>query len=344
MARPLRIEYEGAGYHVTNRGNAGNKVFERDDDYELFLEKLCECVLSFRISLRSYCLMPDHFHLYFVTPEGNLCKFMQTFMTAFTVTKNRRDKRNGHIFQGRYKSILVDNDSYGSKVSQYIHLTPARKENLSAPKISSQECLVTLRHYKWSSYPFLLGIWKCPEWLDRQEVLSHWGDSLMAQQDNYSEFVECGLMHEIGDPFETAAAKTVLGTVKFVDYIRRRLTSLFGNMPLARSQPNRAKLEAWVDIDELINLVCKEFRTSREKVLKTHSRKNMGRKALLYLAGTYCRGRYTLAEIGQRLGITDVGLSTARHVVRKQMKEQTRFASRIEKIERQLHRKPKVMV
>ena len=134
MARPLRIEYGGAHYHVMNRGNARQRVFRCDGDHELLLDKLGSAVEAFRVSLLAYCLMPNHFHLYLATPEGNLSRFMQSFLTAFTVNLNRRRHSSGHIFQGRFKAVLVEDEAYGQELARYVHLNPVRaSQRLDAP-------------------------------------------------------------------------------------------------------------------------------------------------------------------------------------------------------------------
>ena len=150
MARPLRIEYPGAAYHVMNRGNRRQQVFHSDRDYETFLLKLEEVGDTYQIEIRSFCLMPNHFHLYLCTPEGNLSRFMQALLTSFTVTKNRRDRRSGHLFQGRFKSILVEEELYGSEVSRYIHLNPITRRHPAEMELELKQNLI--REFRWSSF------------------------------------------------------------------------------------------------------------------------------------------------------------------------------------------------
>jgi len=151
MARPLRIEYEGACYHVMNRGNGRQRVFHGDDDYGLFLDKLARSVETFRVSVRAWCLMPNHFHLYLATPAANLSRFMQSFLTAFTVSHHRRHRSSGHLFGGRFKAVLVEDEAYGQEVGRYIQLNPVRVSRWRrAPLASRRE---HLRAHPWSSYP-----------------------------------------------------------------------------------------------------------------------------------------------------------------------------------------------
>ena len=120
MARPLRVEYPGAYYHVMNRGNRGQNILLSDDDCALFLAKLRTFSYQFNVSVLAYCLMSNHFHLYVRTEEANLSKFMYSLLTSFAIVKNRKDGERGHLFQGRFKAILVENKSYGAEVSRYI--------------------------------------------------------------------------------------------------------------------------------------------------------------------------------------------------------------------------------
>ena len=113
MARPLRIEFPGACYHVINRGNFRFPVFSESRDRELILEKLVDFAERFQIRVRSYCVQVNHFHCYLQTAEANLGRFMQSFLTSFTVSYNRRHQTSGHVFQGRYKALWVDNRGAG---------------------------------------------------------------------------------------------------------------------------------------------------------------------------------------------------------------------------------------
>jgi REP element-mobilizing transposase RayT len=114
MARPLRIEYPGAFYHVTCRGNERREIFADDRDRKRFLEILAESKEIYGVEVHGYVVMANHFHLMVMTPEANLQKFMQRFNTSYTVYFNRRHRRSGHLYQGRYKAILVDADNYWS--------------------------------------------------------------------------------------------------------------------------------------------------------------------------------------------------------------------------------------
>ncbi|GAB6096204.1 hypothetical protein JCM14469_24570 [Desulfatiferula olefinivorans] len=121
MARQLRIQYDGACYHVTGRGNERRDIYGDHDDYLMFLEKLSDSLEVYNVSLLGYVCMTNHYHLLVTTPAGNLSSFMRHFNIAYTSAFNRRHDRSGHLYQGRYKSYLIDADSYLKEVSRYIH-------------------------------------------------------------------------------------------------------------------------------------------------------------------------------------------------------------------------------
>ncbi len=119
---------------------------------------------------------------------GNLGRFMQSLLTSYTVTKNRRSHRQGHLFQGRFKGLLVEDEGYGSMVSRYIHLNPVKIKSLAETEFD--EGVRLLRTYRWSSYAPIAGFRKCPKWIKRHSILCRWGDRLRVQQDNYIVYVE----------------------------------------------------------------------------------------------------------------------------------------------------------
>ncbi len=126
MARPLRIEYEGAFYHITARGNERKRVFLSKADYEKFLADLRSSAERFSVVIHCYVLMGNHYHLIVETPKANLSSFMHAIQSGYTTYFNTKRGRSGHLFQGRYKSILIDKDAYLLELSRYIHLNPVR--------------------------------------------------------------------------------------------------------------------------------------------------------------------------------------------------------------------------
>ena len=145
MARALRIELEGAFYHVTSRGNLRDRIFFKDRDKNKFLQILKRTKERYSYVLHAYALMDNHYHLIMETPKGNLSQSMQNINTSYTVYVNRKYQRNGHLFQGRYKAILVDQNEYLLSLSRYIHLNPVRARIVERPEQSP-----------WSSYSYFI--------------------------------------------------------------------------------------------------------------------------------------------------------------------------------------------
>jgi len=143
MARPLRIEFPGACYQVINRGNFRFPVFRDDADRKLLLEKFVDFAERHHVRIRSYCIMVNHFHCFLQTEEANLGRFMQSFLTSFSVSYNRHHATSGHVFQGRYKAFLVeDGRLYASRVSRYIHLNPAEIPSLRNAPLAERRRVV----------------------------------------------------------------------------------------------------------------------------------------------------------------------------------------------------------
>jgi putative transposase len=178
MARPLRITFPGAFYHITSRGNERKKVFKSKRDREKFLEYLESATQRYDAVIHVYCLLDNHYHLLLETPSGNLSQIMRHINGAYTTYCNVKRKRSGHLFQGRYKAILVDADEYAKELSRYIHLNPVRAEMVATPE-----------EYDWSSYQYYIGRKKPPEWLTREFILGYFNKKVSTAQKGYHGFV-----------------------------------------------------------------------------------------------------------------------------------------------------------
>ena len=177
MARPLRIEFPGALYHVTSRGNERALIFFTDHDRHDFLSILGATVGRFDWLCHAYCLMPNHYHLVIQTPEPNLSRGMHHLNGTFTQRLNRRHNRAGHLFQGRFKAILVEREGHLLELARYVVLNPVRAEMVGNPE-----------DYRWSSLRATLGLARLPEWLTVGPLLSHFGSS-----QRYRAFVREGV-------------------------------------------------------------------------------------------------------------------------------------------------------
>lgn len=224
MARQLRIEFPGAFYHVFSRGNQKQPIFLSDDDKYFFIKCLREAYEKFGIKIHAYCLMPNHYHLILETPLGNMSSMMHFLNTAYTVYFNTKHKRCGHLFQGRYKSILIEAESYGQELSRYIHLNPVRSKIVELPE-----------QYPWSSYEFYRGAARPEKWLETTFILSLFGEHLGEAKMVYIEFVLMGVGEELPAPVRDSMRKGILGRDEFVARIKSE--HLGGKL----SKPDREK-------------------------------------------------------------------------------------------------------
>jgi putative transposase len=183
MVRPLRIEYAGAVYHVTSRGDRREPIAKDDTDRALFLEVLGQALARFDAQAWAYCLMGNHYHLVLHTREANLSRLMRQINGVYTQTFNRRHGLTGHLFQGRFKAILVDSESYLLEVCRYVDLNPVRAQMVKRPDA-----------YAWSSYRALAGLAEPAPWLDRQPLYAQLlpGKSAAKAAAQYAEFVSQG--------------------------------------------------------------------------------------------------------------------------------------------------------
>ena len=182
MARPLRIELAGALYHVTSRGDRREDIYLDDDDRRRWLDVFKTVCERFNWICHAYCLMDNHYHIVVETVEGNLSKGMLQLNGVYTQQFNRAHGRVGHVYQGRYKAILVDKDSYLLELSRYVVLNPVR-----AGMVKSAGAWV------WSSYRAMVGRVSPPSWLQTDELLRQFGKQRKRAIENYVDFVRAGV-------------------------------------------------------------------------------------------------------------------------------------------------------
>jgi len=185
MARPLRIELEGGLYHVTSRGDRREAIYEDDEDRRKFLNILSDVTGQMRWLCYGYCLMDNHYHLLIETPEGNLAKGMRQLNGIYSQASNRRHGRCGHLFQGRYKSIMADAEAHLLELSRYVVLNPVRAGMAADPS-----------DWPWSSYNATAGKAKAPDWLAVARLLAHFAKQPAAARRGYAAFVLDGIGKE----------------------------------------------------------------------------------------------------------------------------------------------------
>ncbi len=205
MARSMRIEYAGAVYHVTSRGNARQKIYSDDADRDLFLAKLSEAKERYGFVVHAYCLMGNHYHLLVETPKPNLSLGMQRINGEYTQAYNRRHRRVGHLFQGRFKAIVVEKGSYLLELCRYVVLNPVRARMVKRPQ-----------DWPWSSYRATAGMDKCPAFLTAGWVLAQFGTDENEARSRYRRFVADGLTRK-QSPMGELEGQVVLGGPGFAE-------------------------------------------------------------------------------------------------------------------------------
>ncbi len=191
MARQLRVEYEGAIYHVTVRGNAQQSIFQDLKDRHYFLVRLGESVQTHGVRVYLFCQMENHVHMVVETPRANLGRFMHSVLTGYTVYFNLRHQRHGHLTQGRYGARVVSGDEYLLKLSRYVHLNPVKVKKMAERALSDK--LTYLRAYEWSSYRSYIGGSRSWEWVNCEPVLGLMSGKRRERQDRYRKYVEMGV-------------------------------------------------------------------------------------------------------------------------------------------------------
>ena len=194
MARRLRVEFEGAIYHLTVRANGGKGLFKDDDDRRYLLDRIAEAAQTYQVRIYLFCLMSNHFHLMVETPRGNLGRFMQGVLTGYGVYYNRRHRSHGHVTQGRYGARLVEGNEYLLKLSRYVHLNPVKIARMKSGTLS--ERLETLRKHSWSSFQAYAGLALRNDFVDYEPVLVLLDGGKGGREDRYREFVETGVAQD----------------------------------------------------------------------------------------------------------------------------------------------------
>jgi len=210
MTRPLRIEFKGAVYHITSRGNARQAIFLDEKDFTTFLDVLCQVVKRYHFLLHAYCLMNNHYHLLIETPNANLSRGMRQLNGLYTQRFNKRHQRVGHLLQGRYKAILVDKDHYLLELCRYIVLNPVRAGIVKDPG-----------DWRWSTYRATAGYDPGTPCLNTDWLLYQFSPEQKVASRQYQDFVLSGINTE--SPLKAIKGQLFLGQDNFLDEIRHLL-------------------------------------------------------------------------------------------------------------------------
>ena len=285
MARRLRLEYAGALYHLTARGNERRAIFRNDIDRQRFLALLACEIKEKRWRLHAYCLMDNHYHLIVETPEPNLARGMRRLNSAYSQHFNRRYHRVGHLFQGRYHSVLVQRESYLLELSRYVVLNPVRAG------------MVDRAHqWPWSSYRATAGLVPAPVFLEVRWLLEQFHSDPEYAQDKYQRFVN---QDEVRCPWDDLRGSTWLGSESFLEFVNTLLKgkSLCG-VPTAQRQPLRPTQE------QIIASILDAFSVTEQQLWKQENPEAFDAAVYLLRRG---------AKLSIR-AVADLGGVSARHI------------------------------
>jgi putative transposase len=223
MSRPIRLEYEGALYHVTSRGDRREDIYESDGDRNAFLDLLGDVCERVNWVCHAYCLMSNHYHLLIETPDANLSRGMRDLNGKYTQIFNRAHHRVGHVFQGRYKAIIVDADSYLMELARYVVLNPVRAGMVDKPE-----------DWPWSSYRPMGNRRLAPDWLEVDGVLAYFDPNRRSAVASYRRFVHDGIGKE--GPWGSLHGQVYLGDEQFLEAMQDKLEKQTDSLEIPQAQ------------------------------------------------------------------------------------------------------------
>jgi putative transposase len=281
MARPLRIEFSGALYHITSRGNAQCDIFLNDDDRIRFLDQLSQAVSRYDWYCHAYCLMDNHYHLLIETGAPTLSVGMKYLNGTYTQSFNRLHQRAGHVFQGRYKAILVEKESYLLELSRHIVLNPVRAKMVRSAK-----------EWRWSSYRATAGQTEAHPCLTTESVLSVLGKRRKKAQEKYRAFISDGRNQP--SPWERVKNQIYLGSDQFVEAMHCKLDP-------GQSLKNKPRKQ----------------KQAVQRPISYYAKKGVERNKAM--AKAYLSRQYTLEQVGEYFGCSYATVSRAVKAYEAQM-------------------------
>jgi REP element-mobilizing transposase RayT len=319
MARPLRIQYEGALYHILSRGNEKKKIFLDNGDYEKFIQILATLPKRFGVIIYGYVLMPNHYHLLVETPKANIVRAIHLLNTVYAVYFNDKYERAGHLFQGRYVGFLIEKEEYLLAVSRYIHLNPVRAKIVAAGAAED---------YEWSSCRDYVSWPIKHRWLNREWILSQFDSRVGSATKLYRKYIgESKGMQ--GNPFDNLKSGIIIGSERFLAGVRRKIGAIKD-----REIPNKRELNNALPLEAIIAAVADEFNVTPREIKSPGRRNNSARGVCLYLIRRLMG--LTNNEIGSIFGIGYSGVSQAAWRVKKEAEKEGELKERLERIEQKI--------
>ena len=317
MARPLRLEHEGALWHVTSRGNERRSIFREEADRRLFLAKLAETIEVFAWRLHAYVLMGNHYHLLLETPEPNLSRGMHRLNATYSQKFNRTHERVGHLFQGRFKGILVEKEPHLLELVRYVVLNPVRAGLVPHPG-----------DWRWSNYRATAGLQVPPSWLDTEWTISQFGGRQEGRR-SYREFVAAGI-GVVDTPWSRLAGQMFLGGDAFKERMRRKMDAIRVSSEVPRDQisPMRPSLSSVVEATtKVLGEQPSEVRRQRRTPL---------RLLVAYVART--DGLVRLSDLGATLRVTATSACEIAAAAKRLSRFQPEFRKLIREVRAEIRR------
>ena len=315
MTRPWRIEFEGAYYHILSRGNERRNIFSDNDDRVSFLDTLGKMSDRFEVEVYAYVLMDNHYHLLLKTNKPNISKSMQWFGTTYTRRYNIKHNRNGHLFQGRFKNFLIENDEYLMLLSCYIHRNPLRAGIVRR-----------LADYPWSSYPIYAYGKKSPEWLLTKPILS-----LLDTKDKhiaYRKMVQSYSSEETRI-WENFRHGLFLGSQKFIDRIKSKYLSENPDVEI----PQKRQVLRDTNPEKILKKAAEVLKCDTDDFLQSSricDANKLNRDLLIYLL--WSTGWYSNQEIGDLFGLGYSSISRRVTIMKSKISKDDKINKRITKI------------
>jgi len=312
LARQKRIEFAGAFYHVTSRGNRRQTIFISDDDRLFFLNSLREVCEKHGAIIHAYCLMSNHYHLFMETLRGSLSKIMHDINTAYAVYFNKKHELVGHPFQGRYKAILVQAEAYARDLAAYIHLNPVKAKVVERPE-----------DYAWSNYREYIGPGASQSWTSTSLVLSQFSSAPDVARNAYRTLVLQRISQNVDNPLKSASAVGIMGDSEFIGKIKAKYL-IEPKAVYDRELPQVNKLLPQPRLDDIRiaceSLFCRENRYSR--------------KVAIFLS--HKMTRLPLKEIGDFYAISISGITDICRRIRREIISNDTLAGTIAAIEKRI--------
>jgi putative transposase len=320
MARALRIEYPGAYYHVMNRGLARTTIFLDHHDRQRFLTLVGETSKLWHVEVFAYCLMGNHYHLLVQTPSGGLSRAMRHLDGVYTQRFNRAHRRDGPLFRGRYRAILIDAEEYLMAVARYIHHNPV-----------GAGIVTNMDHYRWSSHYGYLNKSKAPEWLNTESLLSRFGQGRRGLM-QYRSFMHSKVEKEIQEYYTKPYFKPILGGKVFVQWVMETIGKSAG---VDGEKPESRRVFGWA-VEEIVKATAKAYgKTVLELGVKRRGEPNEARAMAMYLCRTV--GGHKLTEIAKVVGLEKYSsVSTAYLRMKERLANERRLSRRAREIEDRL--------